>query len=159
MIEQLRQVHEPLRADIEVLEKALQLLSDETADLTRIPEMIDNLTIADFVWQLRVNCDFYCNTLTLHHTIEDQRMFPVMTRNFPELAPAVERLQAEHKLVGEIVSEAKRASLALSTESSTVNRAHAAISELADHMQSHLDFEEATLFPYFRRMDRDWHYG
>ncbi|MDF2899069.1 MAG: cation-binding protein, partial [Rhodococcus erythropolis] len=83
----------------------------------------------------------------------------VMTRNFPELAPAVERLQAEHKLVGEIVSEAKRASLALSTESSTVNRAYAAISELADHMQSHLDFEEATLFPYFRRMDRDWHYG
>ncbi|MFM9258194.1 hemerythrin domain-containing protein [Rhodococcus sp. 5A-K4] len=159
MIEQLRQVHEPLRADIEVLENALQLLSDETTDLTRIPEMIDNLTIADFVWQLRVNCDFYCKTLTLHHTIEDQRMFPVMTRNFPELAPAVERLQAEHKLVGEIVSEAKRASLALSTESSTVNRAQTAISELADHMQSHLDFEEATLFPYFRRMDRDWHYG
>lgn len=159
MVEQLRQVHEPLRADVEVLEQALVLLADETADRSSIPDMISGLTIADFVWQLRVNCDFYCNTLTLHHTIEDQRMFPVMTRNFPELAPAVERLQSEHKAVGEIVSEAKRASLQLSTDPTTVERARAAFTELADHMQSHLDFEEATLFPYFRKMDHDWHYG
>lgn len=29
------------------------------------------------------------------------------------------------------------------------------VTELADHLQAHLDFEEETLFPYFLRMDRD----
>lgn len=159
MIAELLSVHDLLRADIVVLERALELLSDETADNEQIPEMIAGLTVAKFVWQLRVNCDYYCNLLTGHHSLEDQRMFPVMVREFPELAPTVARLKTEHDQVHGLVRETRSASLNLTQEHATVERARTAISTLAEHLRAHLAFEEDSLFPYFRRMKTNWHFG
>ncbi|WP_405485145.1 hemerythrin domain-containing protein [Nocardia sp. NBC_00511] len=159
MVEELLAVHRPLRADIVVLGCALEILTDATGDHSAVPEMINGLTIADFVWQLRLNCDYYCNVLTAHHSLEDHRMFPVMLRTFPELASAIERLYAEHADVVDLIRETRSATANLTTEPDTVDRARVAVSVLADHLTAHLDFEESTLFPYFRRMDSDWHYG
>ncbi|WP_067823454.1 hemerythrin domain-containing protein [Nocardia inohanensis] len=159
MIAQLLQIHNPMRADIEVLDEALALLSNATADSSRVPEMIAGLTVAKFLWQLRVNCDYFCNVLNGHHDLEDHRMFPVMLRRFPELGPAVARLRSEHRQVHQLVTETKSAALNLTEEHRTVERAHAAIKNLAEHLRAHLKFEEDTMFPYFRRMDTDWHLG
>lgn len=57
-----------------------------------------------------------------------------MLRTFPELGPVIERLHAEHEDVMGLVAAP------------------------AEHLRAHLEFEESSLFPYFRRMDTDWHY-
>ncbi|MET9489799.1 hemerythrin domain-containing protein [Nocardia sp. NPDC006630] len=103
-----------------------------------------------------MNCDFYCDVLTAHHSLEDHRMFPVMQRTFPELAPVIERLHAEHEAVATLITETKSAALSLSAEHASVDRARAAITALAGHLMAHLDFEEQSLFP---KMHTDWHYG
>ncbi|MFD9665066.1 hemerythrin domain-containing protein [Rhodococcus sp. NPDC059968] len=159
MITQLRQAHAPLRDDIVTLDRALTILLDATADHSAVPKMINSLTAANFVWQLRVNCDFYCNHLTLHHTIEDQRMFPTMARRFPELKPVIGELKAQHEAIGELVDEAKAASLHLTADHESVARARTAIGTLATHLRAHLADEETAMFPYFRTMTQDWHLG
>ncbi|MFC9998603.1 hemerythrin domain-containing protein [Nocardia sp. NPDC127526] len=159
MIDDLRAVHDSLRRDIAVLDRALTLLDDSTADPSAVPTMISGLTIAQFEWQLRVNCETYCNILTGHHSLEDHRMFPVMLRRFPELAPAIERLYKEHEAVVGLITATSSAARDLGTGHPAVTRARRTIETLRDHLLAHLAFEEETLFPYFATMTTDWHLG
>jgi hemerythrin-like domain-containing protein len=159
MVAELLTVHDMFRRDIAVLEQTLELLSGETVDIGKVPELISGMTTAKFVWQLRLNCDYYCNALSGHHQLEDHRMFPTMLRKFPELAPAIERLKSEHNAVHVLIGKVQSASLNLTTEHDTAETARALIADLATQLRAHLQFEQDSLFPYFRRMDADWHYG
>ena len=85
-------------------------------------------------------------------------MLPVTQRRFPELTDRIERLRREHAEVKRMIVGISAAARQLDPDDErTVHVVLEQIVELADHLQAHLDFEEQTLFPYFLRMDRDWH--
>lgn len=159
MVAQLRAAHEPLRQDIVVLGRALGLLAESDTSHDEIRTMVAGLTVADALWRLKTNCEQYCLHLTLHHQIEDQRMFPTVLREFPELEDVMARLHEEHEQVAVLVDETKAAAAALDRDPATIERTRQALATLEGHLRSHLDYEEASLFPYFRRMQRDWHFG
>lgn len=49
MVADLLSMHRPLRADVAMLDKALDLLADAVTD--PIADMVNGMTIADFTWQ------------------------------------------------------------------------------------------------------------
>jgi hemerythrin-like domain-containing protein len=92
--------------------------------------------------------------------IEDARMLPTMLRHFPKLRPTIERLQRDHKDVHRQLKTIMRAADTMDADApNTVQKLANAIATLADHLETHLDFEEESPFPYFARMNVDWHYG
>lgn len=86
-------------------------------------------------------------------------MFPTIGRRFTHLLPDLARLKKQHKEIGPLVNAVQRASLNLTPDPAAVERASLAIKALAEHVRTHLDDEESVMFPAFRMMDRDWHYG
>ncbi|SDH41823.1 Hemerythrin HHE cation binding domain-containing protein [Sinosporangium album] len=160
MISDLLAMHRPLRADVAVLRDALGELSLATVDPGRLDRVVKGLTVADLAWQLQYHCQYFCQGLELHHAVEDARMLPTMARRFPELREAVARLRTEHDEVNRLIREIARAAQAMSSDDrASVDSLRDMMAELASHLEKHLDFEEQSLFPYFARMETDWHYG
>ncbi|MCU1643071.1 MAG: hypothetical protein JWN03_3346 [Nocardia sp.] len=160
MVAQLRAIHQELRRDLAAIQQAIGLLAEESADHAEVAALINGLTVADFAWQLRVNCDYYCLGVNRHHAIEDDAMLPVMRRRFPEeLGAVVDRLSAEHHAVARLTTTTRRAAINLTADAADIAELRQLLTDLGDHLLAHLDYEEASLFPYFLRMDTDWHYG
>ncbi|MCW2781462.1 MAG: hypothetical protein JWR35_1911 [Marmoricola sp.] len=160
MVAQLRAFHAPLRRDVATLHQALAQLSDAVIDVDRVDGLIQGLTTADLAWQLKSGCQWYCQALEGHHNVEDARMLPVMERAFPALRSRIKTLRQQHEEVLLLLQQVVRASRAMTIDRpETVIQVRDLVAELADSLQTHLALEETTLFPYFLRMDRDWHYG
>jgi hypothetical protein len=160
MIAQLGAVHRPLRADVKTLRDALGELANATIAPDALQRSIVGLTVAQLGWQLSSRCQYFCEALAVHHMVEDARMLPTMLRHFPELRPTIERLQQDHKDVHRVLKTIMRAADAMDADApDTVQELANAMAAMADHLETHLDFEEESLFPYFARMNVDWHYG
>jgi hemerythrin-like domain-containing protein len=160
MIAQLRAVHRPLRADVKALRDALRELANATIDPDALQRTIAGLTVAQLGWQLSTQCQYFCEALSVHHMIEDARMLPAMVRHFPKLQPIIERLQRDHKDVHRQLKTIMRAADTMDADvPNTVQKLANAMTTLADHLETHLDFEEKSLFPHFARMTVDWHDG
>ncbi|KPC86027.1 cation-binding protein, partial [Streptomyces sp. NRRL WC-3753] len=54
--------------------------------------------------QLKVNCLTACDGLHFHHTTEDRGLFPALAQQHPGLAPALDRLRAEHETVATLLT-------------------------------------------------------
>ncbi|PSL00761.1 deazaflavin-dependent oxidoreductase (nitroreductase family) [Murinocardiopsis flavida] len=102
--------------------------------------------------ELRSRCLAFCAGLHEHHTKEDGSAFPPLEERFPELAPALARLRAEHTAVARINADLT----ALLAEDSCTDPAtlRARFDELSGELEDHFDYEEAqlatsldTLFP------------
>ncbi|GLZ39483.1 nitroreductase/quinone reductase family protein [Actinokineospora sp. NBRC 105648] len=91
--------------------------------------------------QLRVNCLTICAGLGNHHTGEDANIFPWVASRYPEAAPLLERLSAEHVEMAAVL-ERLRAVLAGDQASVAVE-----VEELVGLLERHLDYEDANLLP------------
>lgn len=158
MVAQLRQVHQLLRDDIATLESTLAALRDAAADPEQARELLGDLNIARNAWSLRTHCEYYCDLLTGHHSLEDSRMFPVLLREFPELEPVLRRLGEEHHQVDALIARVRLKAALLDGTPGTAADARAVIGELAQHLRAHLAYEEESLNPYLGRLERDWHH-
>ncbi|TDU89475.1 deazaflavin-dependent oxidoreductase (nitroreductase family) [Kribbella voronezhensis] len=92
--------------------------------------------------QLRINCLTMCQGLHHHHTGESTMLFPSILAQHPEAAATVERLDAEHAKIAELLEELQR--LVSTTASGTTL---ADLDHLIDAVINHLDYEEAQLVP------------
>lgn len=160
MVRDLLAAHRPLRSDVVALRDGLERLEAATTRPEDIEQLLGGLTVADLAWQLRAGCQFYCAHLDAHHSFEDNAMLPVMKREFPELTGQIKRLRREHEEVKVLIVGIRAAARQIDPgQPPTVHRALELVAELTRHLEAHLDFEEEALFPYFLRMETDWHYG
>jgi hypothetical protein len=81
-----------------------------------------------------------------HHEMEDTRVFPHMRGQHPELAPAIDRLSAEHQRIDPLLLRGDQAF----AEAFDVPAARTVIAELTALLDEHLAFEEATVVPNLR---------
>jgi hypothetical protein len=81
-----------------------------------------------------------------HHEMEDTRVFPHMRGQHPELAPAIDRLSAEHQRIDPLLLRGDQAF----AEVFDVPAARTVIAELTALLDEHLAFEEATVVPNLR---------
>jgi deazaflavin-dependent oxidoreductase (nitroreductase family) len=92
--------------------------------------------------QLRVNCLTLCQGLHVHHTREDGFMFPALEGHHPELAPALERLRAEHVTVQQLL---ERLQELLGADDLPQEALLSQVNRLTEEVEAHLDYEEEQL--------------
>ncbi|WP_030483688.1 LLM class flavin-dependent oxidoreductase [Nocardioides aequoreus] len=146
----LVEVHDALRAELDQLRDVVDQVRRGLLQVGQARSTINTMTMRQNNWTLGAYCESYCRIVTGHHTLEDRSMLPHLASRDPASVPVVERLEAEHHVIHDVlervdqrlvalVSAAPRdASAALEALSSEVDR-------LTDTLLSHLRYEETEL--------------
>ena len=108
------------------------------------------------LWQLKVNCLRYCGFVDAHHGAEDRLLFPVLRASDPGIRAIVDRLEADHRRVSDLLDAVEDASRALTNGGGEDARRRVVegLEDLRGHLLEHLDFEEENAGPVIRRLDR-----
>jgi hypothetical protein len=154
LFRELLWVHRVLRRDL----AAVRHLADDVLDGLPADDLhaeIGSLKTTGPLWQLKVNCLRYCRFVHLHHGAEDVMLFPALRRANPDLGPVVDRLEAEHRRMSDLLDRMEAAAAALAEADSDDARQRVAdsLNALADHLLTHLEFEELEAGPTIRRLE------
>ncbi|MEV8630583.1 hemerythrin domain-containing protein [Streptosporangium sp. NPDC051023] len=99
--------------------------------------------------ELRAHCLAFCSALTLHHTGEDDGMFPVLAERFPELRPVIEELVHDHQAVAGILRSLEDLLGGLGAEAEPdpgeARRVRAELDGLTALLESHFVYEEKKI--------------
>jgi hemerythrin-like domain-containing protein len=93
-----------------------------------------------------------------HHHIEDIALFPGLRRANPALHNIIDKLEADHVVVAGHLDAVEAAADRILTDESARTELADALRGLAEHLLTHLDYEEANITPTLRRL-RAWPRG
>lgn len=137
--DKLREVHTWLRAQLRhVRDETEAYFAARERGGTAAPPAVPGLRI-------RQHCLAFCESLHTHHTLEEQGALPAILRAHPHLAPAVERLRAEHRVVDAL--RARLVALLDGVAESDPERFRAELARMTRELEAHLDYEEEVLIP------------
>jgi len=154
LFQELLWVHSAIRRDLDVVEKLAADVADGlTGDAVR--ETLGELKTTGPLWQLKVNCLRYCRFVHSHHRAEDVLLFPALRGVDPSMEPIVDRLEADHARVSDLLDAIEDAAQALSgpKPAEARQRVIGGLRELHGHLLEHLDYEEEYAGPAMRRLD------
>lgn len=152
LVRELTWVHDLLRDDL----ARLRALGDRVA-ANATPESIRaeiaKLQTTSPLWKLRVNCLTYCRFTHQHHTHEDVALFPALRAFDPALESVVDRLEADHRLVSDILDQIETGAGKLTEDDTVTTRLQIvdAMAALSEHLLDHLDYEEDAISPVLRQ--------
>ena len=126
-------------------EQLLRHHADLRAQLERVRDGLGDT--ADIGEQLRARCLTYCYGLQLHHTRENGA-FTSLEAQFPGLAPVVERLRAEHRVVERGLAELE--ALLQPGRSRDAAEVRAEVDRVVTGLEEHFAYEEEHLLPALR---------
>jgi iron-sulfur cluster repair protein YtfE (RIC family) len=145
MAGQLRWVHDMLRRDLVTVQDLAAAVVDG-ASPGSVQAGLRALQSQGPLFQLRVNCLSYCQTLHAHHHTEDVALFPAARRSAPHLTATIDRLEADHRVVSGLLDQVEEHARGL--DDRAVRRALVeALTDLSTTLLEHLELEEATLGP------------
>jgi hypothetical protein len=155
IFEELLWVHSIIRRDLETVE---QLAADVGAGLRgeAVQDALEELKTAGPLWRLKVNCLRYCGHVHAHHGAEDVLLFPTLRSADSSIGPVVDRLEADHARVSDLLDVVEAAARAL-TDTDGGDARRRVIEGLRDlhvHLLEHLDYEERYAGPTMRRLER-----
>jgi hypothetical protein len=90
------------------------------------------------------HCAGFCAALERHHTGEDEGLFPALRREFPELAPTIDKLAEDHWLIAGILGQVREL-LARAAGGADPAAVVGELDGLAAIMDSHFAFEERRI--------------
>jgi hemerythrin HHE cation binding domain-containing protein len=151
LVDELRWVHGILRDNLAIIRSIVDRINGG-APAQQIKDEIDDFAATGAVWTLRINCLRYCSLVHAHHSGEDTHFFPGLRRANPDLCPVIDKLEADYLAISHYLDDVEAsAKLILQDESARVDLA-GALNALADHLLTHLDYEETNLNPTLRRL-------
>lgn len=148
----LIQVHDGLRAELAQIHDLIDQVEAGTIDVGTARSHINTMTMRQNNWTLGTYCESYCRIVTTHHTIEDRSLFPHLRRSDPRLAKVVDRLEAEHHVIHEVLEGVDKALVALVSTPGGLPALRAAVDLLSDTLLSHLSYEERELVEPLARL-------
>ncbi|MFD7667064.1 nitroreductase/quinone reductase family protein [Streptomyces sp. NPDC059788] len=95
--------------------------------------------------QIRQHCLAFCQSLEFHHTGEDAHIFPAVARYHPELRPALDRLQDEHRTIARIQNDLL--GLLADIGNADPERFRTELARMSEELGAHLAYEEEQLIP------------
>lgn len=84
-----------------------------------------------------------------HHTVEDEIFYPALAARSPEAAAHLERIEADHHRIDELMAEAADSVVAVAERRTHAMLRVGPFEELDALLAGHLDFEDAELVPLF----------
>jgi len=155
MVAELRWVHDMIRHDLGVIR---QMAADTEAGQPAgaIRGAIQSLASGSAVWQLKVSCLQHCRFVHSHHTHESMLLFPALRESDPALNAVVDKLEADHAHVSDLLDEVGAASQELSQagEPAVRERLVTALRTLSDDLLAHLQYEEEHISGTLRTWTR-----
>lgn len=155
MVAELRWVHDAIRHD---LDKVRRMADDIAAGAPpeQVRAEIGRLRTNSPIWKLRANCLHYCRFVHHHHRLEDVALFPELRRTNPALGPVVDRLEEDHRVVGDYLDEIEAAVADLGRSDTPRGRRRVVdgLEGLSGHLLTHLAFEEVEISPTLLRWER-----
>ena len=155
IFEELLWVHSIIRRDLATVE---QLAADVDDGLPgeQVQDALGELKTAGPLWRLKVNCLRYCGHVHAHHGAEDVLLFPALRAADPAIGPVVDRLEADHARVSDLLDAIEAAARSLTDTDGGDARLRVidGLTELHVHLLEHLDYEEQNAGPTMRRLDR-----
>ena len=146
-------IHDHLRSELAQLRDLVEQVAAGNRDVGDARSLISTLTMRQNSWTLGTYCETYCRVLTVHHTIEDQGMFPRLREADPALGPVVDRLEAEHHAIAGVLEQVDAALVAMVADLGELTAVRAAVDLLTDALLSHLSYEERVLVEPLARLD------
>lgn len=140
----LRMIHDHFRSQLETLSRAVASFRDGTGDVDSVRAGVQGLAPSLSAQQVSGLCGQVCRFLTMHHTIEDQNLFPAVA-TLPAYAPVAQRLAEEHQVVHAHLERVDDLALAVLTDPARVDELVAAVADLRTDLESHFAYEEAEM--------------
>src|SRR5260370_21083006 len=141
----LAQVHDHLRSELSQIRELLRQVKQGNVQLSDARAAINEMTMRQNNWTLGAYCASYCAIVTAHHGMEDQAVFPHLREADPRLAPVIDRLEAEHVVIHEVMQDVDRVLVKLMTNPGDFTEVDEAVQILADALLSHLAYEEREI--------------
>lgn len=138
-------VHDHLRQELATVRDLVQQVKQGSIEASRARSLINDLTMRQNNWAIGAYCASYCRVVTQHHTIEDRSMFPHLRSADPELAPVLDRLAAEHRVIHDVLEELDRRLVEHLRAPGEFTELQHAVDRLTDTLRSHLSYEEREL--------------
>ena len=154
LYEELLFIHGMIRQSLDTVAELVEGITGG-APVEQIRAGVEDLASTSLLWRLRESCMQYCYFVHLHHNHEDAAWFPALRGLNPELHPVIDRLEADHRLVSEHLDRVDEAVRRIVDDESARADLANGLGRLAEHLLSHLDYEETNLGPTLRRL-RSW---
>ncbi|WTF83168.1 hemerythrin domain-containing protein [Streptomyces sp. NBC_01594] len=138
-------MHDNLRDEMRQITDAVAQVAAGQRDPASARSVINSLTLRQNYWTLGTFCTAYSRTLTTHHTIEDQYMFPELREKQASLGPVVERLEHEHEIIAEALARLDAALVTLVQDDGRIGEVQDLTAVLERILLSHLGYEEEEL--------------
>ncbi|MDT5026718.1 MAG: hypothetical protein QOE61_3144 [Micromonosporaceae bacterium] len=138
-------IHDHLREELAQLRDLMEQVAAGSVDPAIARSHIATMTLRQNNWTLGAYCASYCRVLTTHHTIEDRSMFPQLRQADKRLAPVIDRLEAEHHAIHEVIERVDQALVTFVTAPDGMATLRTAVDVLTDTLLSHLSYEEREL--------------
>jgi len=151
----LVEVHDALRAELDQVYDLIDQVATGTMNAATARSHLNEMTMRQNNWTLGTFCESYCRVVTVHHTIEDQSLFPYLRHHDPRLGPVIDRLQAEHRIIHDVLDGVDRALVAFisaADRAAALTDLRAAADLLGDTLRSHLSYEERELVEPIARL-------
>lgn len=155
-------IHDHLRSELVQIQAAVAQVAQGDLDPATARSLIAAMTLRQNHWTLGSFCASYCRIVTIHHAVEDAHMFPALARSDASLGDVLQRLEAEHVVIADVLDRFDRALVALVREPGNDRAAAESAAgtepisrlcdELSDLLLSHLAYEEDELADGLRRM-------
>jgi iron-sulfur cluster repair protein YtfE (RIC family) len=149
LVRELLWVHGMLRRDLEIVRELVDQVNGG-APAAQVSETIAGLQTHGALWHIKVNCLHYCRFVHGHHGLEDAMIFPRIRESDPDENATVDRLEADHRRIAELLDEVENATATLEDDRP---RLVAALESLGEHLLEHLAFEEEKISPVIRRWE------
>jgi iron-sulfur cluster repair protein YtfE (RIC family) len=145
-------VHDQLRAELARVRDLVEQVVGGAVDAGAARSQIQAMTLRQNNWTVGTYCESYCRVVTVHHTLEDQTLFPRLRRGDPRLVPVVDRLQREHHAIHDVLERVDRALVAFVAGPDGAAELRGAVDLLTDTLLSHLAYEERELVEPIARL-------
>ncbi len=146
LAQELVAVHDHLRGELSQLREMIGQVAAGNLDPGTARSEIAKLTLRQNQWTVGAYCESYCRLVGMHHTLEDQSLFPGLRSLDSRLVPVVDRLHAEHLVIAGVLERVDAALVALVTSPATgMPDLRSAVDLLTDTLLSHLSYEEGEL--------------
>ena len=138
-------VHAHLRDELEQLRQVIRDVRRGATEPADARSYLNQMAMRQNYWTLGAFCAAYCRVLSMHHAIEDQRMFPDLREGDESLGAVLDRLAAEHQVIAGVLDEVDKALVAMVADERRLDETEHAVDRLADVLLAHLADEEDQL--------------